>query len=409
MHLLIHNRSLLRGMVAGAVALASATACSHKDRADAGRDTTQTGTAVVPADTVSATSNAPVTDTASNTAATTTQAPTPRIHPDSSMQKSDKGVAGYRGMERDTSVPSANGATDSAGHIRPTADSSVSAASNSDSAATASSVNVAMGTAAAVSAAAVSSDSVTSATQSDSMSTEVSASADSSAEGHAHPGAVVAGAAVVGGVAAAGNDGGQANQTEASPDANAEREAPIARDTSSELAQADSMQQAQADSGAVLAQADTTTQVPSDSTPDGHAGAAVGAAAIAGAVAADREPSERVHPDTVSQKADELAKHEPARVRPPEDSTETLGHVTTDGPANADLAAVGAAGVASTGNIATGAEAVGQMSRGGEHCTVTVPEKSRDIQWDMASSPATLNPCGTGTMTLPRIWTGEKR
>src|SRR5881628_462091 len=36
MHLSIHDRTLLRGMVAGAVALAGVSACSRSDRADAG-------------------------------------------------------------------------------------------------------------------------------------------------------------------------------------------------------------------------------------------------------------------------------------------------------------------------------------------------------------------------------------
>jgi hypothetical protein len=122
------------------------------------------------------------------------------------------------------------------------------------------------------------------------------------------------------------------------------------------------------------------------------------------------KPAERMHPDTVSKKADELAKHEPARVRPPEDSTEVLGKVTTDSAgANADAAAVGAAGVASTGNIATGADAVALMSRQGKRCVVVASDEDRQVLWDMASSPSTLNPCGTGTMTLPRIWTGEKK
>jgi hypothetical protein len=108
------------------------------------------------------------------------------------------------------------------------------------------------------------------------------------------------------------------------------------------------------------------------------------------------------HADSTQQtevavgKADELAKHEPARVRPPADST-------------ADAAAVAAAGIASTGNIATGADAVALMSRQGERCVVAASDENRDVLWDMASSPSSLNPCGTGTMTLPRIWTGEKK
>jgi hypothetical protein len=74
------------------------------------------------------------------------------------------------------------------------------------------------------------------------------------------------------------------------------------------------------------------------------------------------------------------------------------------GDANGEV--VGAAQVPSTGNIATGADAVALMTREGEPCRV---ENSRDVQWDLASSPATLNPCGSGTMTLPKVQTGEKK
>ena len=43
------------------------------------------------------------------------------------------------------------------------------------------------------------------------------------------------------------------------------------------------------------------------------------------------------------------------------------------------------------------------MSREGQPCTVVTGDKSEDAEWDLASSPATMNPCGTGTMTLPRV------
>lgn len=79
------------------------------------------------------------------------------------------------------------------------------------------------------------------------------------------------------------------------------------------------------------------------------------------------------------------------------------------GDSTAGAAAVGAAGIASTGNIATGADAVALMSRQGERCVVAASDENRDALWDMASFPSSLNPCGTGTMTLPRAWTGEKK
>ena len=55
------------------------------------------------------------------------------------------------------------------------------------------------------------------------------------------------------------------------------------------------------------------------------------------------------------------------------------------------------------------AEAVAGMTRSGERCTVAATDEHRGVLWDLASSPATLNPCGTGTMTLPKVWTGEKK
>jgi hypothetical protein len=174
----------------------------------------------------------------------------------------------------------------------------------------------------------------------------------------------------------------------------------MARDTSVALAQADTVHADTAtigDTAVILTRADTTQ---ADTTQQTEMGVGVAAG----------QPAERVHPDTVSKKADELAKHDQARVRPPEDSTEILGNVTTDrGGANADAAAVGAAGVASTGNIATGADAVALMSRQGERCVVASAEQNPHVLWDMANSPSGLNPCGTGTMTLPKIWTGEKK
>jgi hypothetical protein len=207
---------------------------------------------------------------------------------------------------------------------------------------------------------------------------------------------------------------------------------PMTRDTSAVPTQGDSVVQARVDTfsqaqadtatigdtAVILAQTDTTAQNQTDTTltqtdTTQQTEMAVAREGDTTAAANDSTASpaaERVHPDTVSQKADELAQHETDRVRPPEDSTELRGNVTTDrAGANADAAAVGAAGVATTGNIATGAEAVALLSRQGESCTVATPDQNRDVLWDMASSPSTLNPCGTGTMTLPRIWTGEKK
>ncbi|HVD33586.1 MAG TPA: hypothetical protein VNC19_08430, partial [Gemmatimonadales bacterium] len=59
MNLSMHNPTLLRGILAGAVVLAGVSACSRSDRAGTGRDTTQSGaTAVEPSDSQTST-NAP--------------------------------------------------------------------------------------------------------------------------------------------------------------------------------------------------------------------------------------------------------------------------------------------------------------------------------------------------------------
>jgi hypothetical protein len=77
MNLSMHYKALLRGILAGAVVLSGASACSRSDRAGAGRDTTESGaTAVTPSD--------------SQTGAS---APQPTA------------VSGYRGMEQDTVPP----------------------------------------------------------------------------------------------------------------------------------------------------------------------------------------------------------------------------------------------------------------------------------------------------------------
>jgi hypothetical protein len=185
---------------------------------------------------------------------------------------------------------------------------------------------------------------------------------------------------------------------------------PMARDTSAVLAQNDTTSQeavvttgqAEADTTTIQVQVDTATQAPT------------GGDTLATATEPIRPPEDSTEvygQVTGESNADSLPESE--RIRPPEDSTEVLGQVTTDeanhdveavGDADADV--VGAAQVESTGNIATGAEAVALMTRVGQPCRV---DSSSNARWDMAGSPATLNPCGTGTMTLPKVQTGEEK
>jgi hypothetical protein len=361
MLLTIHNRALLRGVLAGAVILGGVSACSRSDRADAGGDTTQTGVAATTADTqVSSAAQPAPTDTAvtpagdSNVAAPQVGTSTPKPEPsqaaaepsaaepapaepeDSAVTPGDQGVSGYQAM----------------GHETQPADSVEIAAADT-------------------------------------------------------------------------------------------AEPPMARDTSVTLAQGDT--------GRV--QVDTTTEAQTELAVEDQPDTVT----VVGDSSSVDQPGPRAKEDTVSLKADSLAKHhEAAPIRPAEDSTEVradtteaqtelavedqpdtvtvvgdsawvaqpgpraeedstevLGQVTEE-EANYDVEAigdangepVGAAQVESTGNIATGADAVALLTREGQPCRV---EDSRDVQWDMAGSPATLNPCGSGTMTLPKVQTGENK
>ena len=109
------------------------------------------------------------------------------------------------------------------------------------------------------------------------------------------------------------------------------------------------------------------------------------------------------------------------RIRPPEDSTEILGNVTTnEGDETADEQVVRPedretvaasetpkddVGAAAIGGDVTGAEAVALMTREGLRCAVVDPEANQAVRWDMSSTPVSLNPCGMGSMVPSRIWT----
>lgn len=377
------NGMLLRNMLAGAVALVAASGCSRSDRSNTGgRDTAQTG-AVAPTDTQPSATPQPIpADTGMADTSTKTRAPTSRVHSDSNAKSGKQGAAA---PSSDTTVGAATPPADTA--------ASEMAGTTADTT-TRETTSVADST------------SVTAVQPADSSQANVEGVADTAAVSDTMPAdhaiADTAAAPEVGDSAAAGYE-------------------PMARDTSTALAQGDSASQtsvdttepAQADTTAIHAQADTTTgQVPTDVAVESQADTVT----VVGDSSSVDKPGPRAKEDTVSSKADSMAQHHDAdRVRPPEDSTEVLGNVTSDeeqaeaDQANADRAAAAAAPVPSTGNIATGAEAVALMTRSGERCAVVDPDDSRDVLWDLASSPATMNPCGTGTMTLPKIWTGEKK
>jgi hypothetical protein len=340
MLLSIYHRTLLRSMSAGVVTLAVATACSRADRSNtAGRDTSQTGTAVAPSDTQAqsaarqsepGTTTAPASDTGAASAQTgvasaNTTAP-------AAGQRSKKVRARHERLEPTAASQQANADTvtgpSDTSRIRPPADSSE-----------------ALGR-------------------------------DTSAVGYSE----------------------------------------MARDTSVALAQGDTTGEGQeadttaaveADTATIHARVDTTTAQPADTTAPAETNADT-LASENGRIRPPEDSTEVYGQVRGKSNADSLPDGE--RIRPPEDSTEILGQVHTDrAQANADQSAAAGAAVQSTGNIATGADAVALMTRGGQRCQVVNPDDARDVLWDLAGSPATLNPCGTGTMTLPKIWTGEKK
>jgi hypothetical protein len=359
-----HNRALLRGLLAAAVVLASASACSRSDRTDTGRDNTgaisldSSGTqpansAVTPpsADSASISSD---TGTNSGAGAAAVRRPMPRSNTNTPQRSiRDSSAAGYRSMERDTiTEPStlrdtARATTDST--LAPAGQSSVTP---SDSAP----MEVATSTAA---------DTLVS-------SQDVAVHDSASGEAAATPGD--SSVEMAGAASPATNDTAAAQDMSA--DTTAAGYAEMAQDTSAAPAQADS-------GVAIEARVDTAN---TDST------------------AMENGDASRIHTDsTAVASADSVTESE--RIRPPEDSTETLGAVTTDETASADRTdEVGAAAI-SSGNV-NAADAVALMTRQGAQCIVVDPETAQGVE--MSDTPTTINPCGLGSMVLSRIWTKKE-
>jgi hypothetical protein len=364
MHISISDRSLLLSLLTGAVVLAGTSACSRPDQADTDSETNQPSLAASPADT-QATAVTSATDTgaaatSNDTAASPrTTAASPRT--ETTGTGADQDVSGYQPMAQDT--------------IRNDAQTQTRPLDQTDT--------VAVGDSAHIGKPGERLEGSQASEQANQDTLE-----DQADTGRIRP---------------------PEDSSETTGAAVGSRE--MARDTSVELAQGDTM--VPADTSAIQVTVDTTTtdqqtevavenQAASDT-------AVADTAVVVGDSAAVDKPGERLEPEmaTAEANADTLISNA-NQVRPPEDSTEVLGNVTTDESKaeTRDAAAVAAAGVASTGNAVTGANAVAQMSRQGQSCAVATDPA--DIRWDMAGSPATLNPCGTGTMTLPRIVTGEE-
>jgi hypothetical protein len=165
----------------------------------------------------------------------------------------------------------------------------------------------------------------------------------------------------------------------------------MARDTSSAAGRGDT---------AAVAVADMTTPAESDTATD--------ALTLATADSADTVSAKSEQAADQVANADTLQDNS-GRIRPPEDSTEVVGNVTSDKdraePTSREVP-TDAAGAAPIGNAVTGIDAVSLMSRAGTRCVVK--DDASDVWWNLADSPAALNPCGTGTMTLSLVRTGEK-
>ena len=368
MNLSMHSQALLRGILAGAVVLSGASGCSRSDRAGAGRDTSQTSaTAVTPSDTQTSASAAQPSAGAStqpsgDTAMTTT---------------------------RDTARATAQ--TPTSQPSRPSNRRVVSSDSSASASPDTTSAEVGTGAASPLDSAGVTSD--------------YALTADTSAAGYSEMAADTNFAAGRGDTAA--------------------------------VAVTDTAAQAESDTANIQVQMDTTTaQAQADTTTTGHpdtltVAAADSAASTKGEQAAAQsanadtlqENAVRIRPpedsteilgnvtgDTTSAASGNVASQsEVERIRPPEDSTEIRGNVTGDkdrAEATSREAPTDATGAAPIGPTVTGIEAVALMSRAGARCIVK--DDSSDVWWDMADSPAALNPCGTGTMTLSLVRTGEK-
>ena len=322
MNLSMHNQTLLRGILAGAVVLSGASACSRSDRAGTGRDTAESGaTAVVPLDSQTS-ANAPqpsagaATQPSGDTATATAQTQPPRqrttpssrrARQDTTVKSGDAAVSGYREMEQD----------------------SVSTAA------------------------------------SDSASPE---SAPTGAASPLDPAGVTSDYALTGDTTSA--DTTSAGYSE------------MARDTSSAAGRGDTAAVAVADTTTPAASDTASIKVQMDTTRTDTLKVATADSADTASTRSEPAAAQVANADTLQDNS--------ARIRPPEDSTEVGGN----------------AGAAPIGGTVTGIDAVSLMSRGGARCVVK--DDSGDVWWDMADSPAALNPCGTGTMTLSLVKTGEK-
>ncbi len=399
MHSSLPNNSLLRGMLAAALVLAGASACSRSDRTT--DDSAQTGAATTAADTHAAATGQPPAGAA--TAAQDTQ---------DTPAEPRQGVSGYQQMGGDTA---SDRATTSA-----RSETAADTVAVGDSAHTGKPGQRLEGS------------DVSPRVSDDTLGTQPDSERIRPPEESSETvGAVTTDSATVAAAPMARDTTADLGQMDTAASQQTDTLGQISDtavlqaqvDTTTQ--QQDTWEQASADTAAIQVEADTTT---AEAQTEVALGTETDTATVVGDSAEVGKTGERLEPNQTDAEAnaDTLA-IENERVRPPEDSTELLGNVNAEGAeqdaevqANAEVQAdtdvegvgdanaesVGAARVEATGGTVTGAAAVSAVTREGQRCTVLDAE-SPEARRDMASSPATLNPCGTGTMTLPRIWTGE--
>ena len=364
-----HDHAVLRGLLVGAVVLASASACSRPDRAETGNS----DNGVIAADTAYTEGQSAVTPPSGDTTTTakadtgsgTAPANAPRAATGTSDTESgslqDTTAAGYREMERDTSAGMA-APRDSA---RVTADSADAPSEQSSVAEDTSAASVEMAGAAAVQDSAANSATGSSELTSDTSTTMAS---DTSAT--------------------------------------------IASDTSATIASDTSATPEQSDTAMAAGQVEIATQENADSAGVVDAAVASSDTTVAvGDSANVAKTGDRLDPVVASAEVnDTLTQPEGTPIRPPEDSAEVYGNVNPDAAAAArtEDAATDEVGAATIGGQVNGADAVALMTRQGVQCIVADPGSAQGAAVDMSETPATVNPCGLGSMVLTRIWTKQE-
>lgn len=386
----LSNSRVLRSFIAGAVLLFGASACSRPDRAETGtsgaaattedtavsratQDVPGTGQDRVAADTTTAIGETGTGAAPGDTAPAKIQRDAPRAATASPSRErgnrstpADSGAAGNRAIERDTA---AKPESDSA---RVTEDTSETSLNQAD-------------TAAAAGYAEMARDTTSGADQVDTT-----------------------GAAIVAGAGDTTMSTGRVRPIEESTETMGQ----ITGDTNVTAGIADSVNAAigargddtTGNAGRVRPPEDSTelqgnasaapTETPGDTTSQAAVGAEVGDTAMnAGRVRPVEDSTETANlsaAESASVNAADTADEAPVAETP---ESEVAGEP-------ADTQPVAAAAVSGT---VTGADAVAMVSRQGGQCGVVDPETDEEVRWDMSSTPATLNPCGLGSMNLSKV------